>query len=187
MKGYIYTMFAGADPGTGWKMNDPIYGKTPTLGACMPNIRKAVEKNDFIFSISGRSKNVQQYVVGGFSVDDKINALAAYRRFPENRMRVSEDGILTGNIIIDKDGKHVECDYHNNFEKRIENYIIGKDPIFIEKEKEIEKAREETLRMLNDLFNTKADSVGKIIARWRKLDEMQIKELLSWLKHIKGE
>src|ERR1700752_2054905 len=100
MKGYIYTMFAGADPGVGWKITDPIYGKTPTLGACMPNIRKVVERGDYIFSVSGRVKDVKQYVVGGFSVDDKINALAAYSRFPENRMIVQPDGSLSGNIII---------------------------------------------------------------------------------------
>src|SRR5687768_12631880 len=114
MKGYIYTMFAGADPAEGWEMTDPIYGKVPTLGACVPNIRKAVERNDYIFSISGRSKNVKQYVVGGFSVDEKINALAAYKRFPQNRMKV--DG--GGNIIIDKNGKQLDFDYHKNFENR---------------------------------------------------------------------
>jgi hypothetical protein len=187
MKGYIYTMFAGADPGVGWKMTDPIYGKTPTLGACMPNIRKVVERGDYIFSISGRVKDVKQYVVGGFSVDDKINALAAYNRFPENRMIVQQDGTLFGNIIIDKDGNHLEYDYHSNFEKRIDNYIIGKDPVFIEGEKQIEKAREETLYMLNNLFNAKKESVSKIIARWRKLDEAQVKDLLGWLKQIKGK
>lgn len=186
MKGYIYTMYAGADPAEGWKMTDPIYGKVPTLGACMPNIRKAVEKNDYIFSISGKSKNVEQYIVGGFSVDEKINALAAYNRFPENRMKVDEDGKIEGNIIIDQNGNHLDCDYHANHEKRIENYIIGKDPIIIEGEKQVDKAREETIHILQSLFGKNEDTVFKIMGRWRRLDEMQIKDLLSWINHMRG-
>ena len=163
MKGYIYTMYAGADPGMGWEMTDPIYSKVPTLGACMPNIRKAVEIGDYIFSISGRMKDVKQYVVGGFAVDQKINALAAYERFPENRMEQTEQGLLKGNIIIDEEGNHLKYDYHTNFENRLDNYIIGKDPVLIEKPKQIEKAREETLDFLNHLFNKKEDSIHKKI------------------------
>lgn len=185
MKGYIYTMYSGADPSQGWTMTDPIYGKVPTLGACMPNIRKSVEKNDYIFSISGKIQNVKQYVVGGFSVDEKINALAAFNRLPENRMHINPTGVLSGNIIVDENGKHVEADYHSNYEKRIENYIIGKNPIVIEGEKQVEKAREETLYMLNQLFGKEESSVYKIIARWRKLDEAQIKDLLGWMNDIR--
>ncbi len=185
MKGYIYTMFAGADPGQGWTMTDPIYGKVPTLGACMPNIRRAVEQNDYIFSVSGKVQNVKQYVVGGFSVDEKINALAAYKRLPENRMHVGTQGDLFGNIIVDANGKHLECDYHKDHERRIENYIIGKDPVVIEAANQIEKARKETLYVLNQLFSKNEDSVHKILGRWRKLDVMQIKDLLTWMNHIR--
>ena len=185
MKGYIYTMFQGADPATGWEMTDPIYGKVPTLGACMPNVRRVVQMDDYIFSISGRVRDVNQYVVGGFKVDEKINALAAYKRFPENRMKVKQDGSLAGNIIIDKDGKHLDYDYHTNHEKRIDNYIIGKDPIMISGEKQVQKAREETLNILNDLFGKNEDSVHKIIGRWRKLDQAQIDDLISWMKQIR--
>jgi hypothetical protein len=185
MKGYIYTMYRGADPAAGWEMTDPIYGKVPTLGACMPNIRRAVEKGDYIFSISGRMKDVTQYVVGGFRVDEKINALAAYSRFPENRMNIGEDGLLKGNIIIDSKGNHLEIDYHSNHLKRIENYIIGKDPIVIAGEKQVKKAREETLLMLNSIFGKKEDAIHKIIGRWRKLDNSQINDLVSWMKQIR--
>src|SRR5690348_14542774 len=117
MKGYIYTMFAGADPGAGWVMTDPMLGKRPTLGACMPNIRRVVVPGDHIFFISGRVQGLPQYVVGGFKVDEKISALAAYRRFPENRMR-KEDGELRGNIVIREDGSRNPIDYHKNFASR---------------------------------------------------------------------
>src|SRR5713101_6264999 len=132
MKCYIYTMFAGADPGLGWKLNDPIFGKVPTLGACVPNIRRVVVPGDHIFVISGRSSAVRQYIVGGFQVAEKISALAAYGRFPKLRQRESEDGTLSGNIIITPDGKQSPVDYHKNFESRVENYIVGRNPRIIE-------------------------------------------------------
>lgn len=178
-------MFAGADPGTGWKMTDPIYGKTPTLGACMPNIRRAVEKNDYIFSISGRVESLQQYVVGGFQVDEKINALAAYKRIPENRMQIDPEGKLVGNIIVDSKGNHLNIDYHQNHEARIENYIIGKNPIAIESKDSIRRGRSETLEFLNELFERDEEKISKIIGRWRRLDERQIRDLVEWLETIK--
>ncbi len=49
MSGYIYTMYAGADPGHGWVLNDPVLGTVPTLGACVPNIRRVVKQGDYIF------------------------------------------------------------------------------------------------------------------------------------------
>ena len=185
MKGYIYTMFSGADPGQGWTMTDPIYGKVPTLGACMPNIRRSVEQDDYIFSVSGKVLNVKQYVVGAFSVDEKINALAAYKRLPENRMHVGTQGTLFGNIIVDANGHHLDCDYHKDHERRIENYIIGKDLVVIEGEKQVEKAREETLYVLNQLFGKNEDTIRKVLGRWRKLDEAQIKDLLNWMNDIR--
>lgn len=177
-------MYQGADPSVGWGMTDPIYGKVPTLGACMPNIRRAVERGDYIFSISGRVINVKPHVVGTFSVDAKIDALAAYQRFPGNRMIIDKDGKFRGNIIVDENGNHLEYDYHTNHQKRVENYIIGKDPIFFEKEEQIKRAKEETLYVLNNLFNKNEPSVSKVIGRWRKLDHAQVNDLLRWMNQI---
>jgi hypothetical protein len=177
-------MYQGADPGAGWQMTDPIYGKTPTLGSCQPQIRRAVEKGDFIFSISGRMNKLQQYVVGGFEVDQKIHQLAAYERFPENRMVVSPQG-LSGNIIIDKNGEQLPIDYHTNFQNRIDNYIIGCNPVVIESPDEVEKGRQQTIEVLNSIFSKREDSVFKIIGRCRKLDDQQVKDLVSWLEHLK--
>ncbi len=178
-------MFQGADPGAGWKMTDPIFGKTPTLGACVPNIRRAVTSDDYIFSISGRVKDVKQYIVGGFQVAEKINMLSAIERFPENKMKILEDGSIKGNIIIDEKGNHLEFDYHTNHEKRVENYIIGKNPIVVKGESEIEIAREETIDILNKIFDRKGQKVSEIIGRWRKLDEDKIVQLLDWMNKLK--
>lgn len=180
-------MFGGADPGIGWKMTDPIYTPKPTLGACMPNIRRSVMEGDFIFSISGRAEGVKQFIVGGFEVEEKMNALEAYSRLPQNRMKLNDDGSISGNIIVDAKGNPLPFDYHTNHEKRIENYIIGRNPIFFEKPKEIELAREDSVRVLQQIFNNKEDTVSKIIGRWRKLEKGQINELTSWMSEIKGK
>ena len=186
MKGYIYTMYQGADPGAGWVMTDPIFSKVPTLGACMPNIRRAVSKGDYIFSISGRISGFNQYIVGGMNGDEKIDALAAYKRFPQNRMIQLEDGAIRGNIIVDKNGNPLDFDYHTNHERRVENFIVGKDPIVLDNNSEIEQAREESLGVLNKIFQRDEEKISKIIGRWRKLDEAQINEILAWMKSVKG-
>lgn len=187
MKGYIYTMFAGADPGNGWQMTDPIFGKVPTMGACMPQIRRAVNIDDYIFTISGRVKNLQQYVVGGFQVQEKINALLAYQRYPEYRQVQDENGKLSGNIIVDVDGNQNPYDYHRgNFEKRIQNYIIGKNPNYISDKKHVEQARgKASLEILSDVFGKSGNKPHDIIGRWRKLDERQVEKILNWLDQIK--
>jgi len=188
MKGYIYTMFQGADPGAGWEMTDPIYSNPPVMGACMPQIRRCVTVNDYIFSISGRTKGVSQYIVGGFQVHEKINAMLARERFPEHRQVLGEDGSLKGNIIVDEKGKQNPFDYHRgNFEQRIENYIVGKNPIFFNKEEEIERARgKATLEILQDVFEKKGKTPFEIIGRWRKMNDKQIDQLATWMNSIKG-
>ena len=184
-KGYIYTMYKGADPGLGWVMTNPIFGKVPTLGACMPNIRRIVKEGDFIFSISGKVKNIKQYVVGGFQVEEKISALAARKRFPENRMHKDGNGNLKGNIIVDKNGNHIQGDYHSNWEKRIENYIVGKKPLYLSEDDEIGKAREQTITILNKIFNKNENDIYKIIGRWRRLDTAQLNSLINWIENLK--
>jgi len=186
MKGYIYTMFAGADPGTGWHMTDPIFGKTPTLGACVPNVRRFVLPGDYVFVVSGRKEGVHQYIVGGFKVAEKINALAAYRRFPENRLAKLSNGELAGNVIVDAAGHHHRLDYHDAFQRRLENYIVGRDPIQLKKPEEVILGRERSLPFLQKLFDVRhANRIADVIGRMRKLDEKQIARLLNELRQIK--
>jgi hypothetical protein len=185
LSGYIYTSYAGADPARGWIMSDPILTAVPTLGACVPNIRRAVKLGDWIFTISGRVPGGAQYVVGGFEVTEKINQLAAYKRFPENRVRRSESGQLVGNVILQEDGTHHPEDRHTNFERRIENYLIGKNPIVIDQPHQVARARAETLGTLSRIFNREGNRVFDIIARGRKMDDAQVEELKGWLASLK--
>lgn len=186
-EGRIYTMYQNADPGMGWQMDDPIFTKKgATLGACVPNIRRAVKLGDYMFVISGKYAGVQQYVIGAFRVDEKINALAAYKRFPENRKIKRGDGTIGGNVIIDSKGNQHKLDNHTNYERRLENYLIGKNPVLLDKPSEIERSRQETLPFLSDLFGKSGNRVFDIIGRQRKLNEEQVNKMLKWLEDIKS-
>lgn len=180
MKGYIYTMFAGADPGAGWVMTDPILTGRPTFGACMPNIRRSVVPGDHIFVISGRVNGLRQYVVGGFEVEEKISALAAYDRFPENRMR-EEDGALRGNIVVRADGSRNPVDYHTNFAQRVQNYVVGRNPAVVHGEAAVNSARDRTLPLLSNMFGREGNSVYSVLGRWRRLDPKQIERLYDFV------
>ena len=182
MKGYIYTMYEGADPGRGWVMNDPIFTPQPTLGACVPNIRRAVEAGDYVFAISGRVKNEKQFIVGGFKVAEKIDALSAFGRFPGNRLRQLDSGQIYGNVIITPEGNQHPLDHRTNFERRLENYIIGSDPVFLKDEVEYDRAREETVPILRDMFKKSGDRIFDIIGRQRRMDDTQVGKLLNWFK-----
>ena len=184
MKGYIYTMHEGADPGHGWVLNDPIFGDVPTLGACVPNIRRVVEEGDYIFVVSGRVRNEKQFVVGGFKVREKISALAAYKRFPENHLRKDENGHTLGNVIVNSSGKHHPLDEHDNFASRIENYIVGKDPVALCTPAQQRAGRETTLEFLSHLFDREGRRVFDIIGRHRKMTDEQVRSTLDWLKDL---
>lgn len=187
MKGYIYIMSTGCDPVHGWPMNDPILRGQPTLGACMPNVRRLVKQGDYIYVITGSVPNVQQYVVGGFQVDEKINALEAFERFPRYRLREDKEGNVLGNIIVDEKGEHHPLDHHDKFEERIENYIVGKNPIEISSPPHIERARRETLPLIQRLFNARGTPrLINAMGRWRRLGPTQIEELNAWLNQMRG-
>jgi hypothetical protein len=189
MSGYIYITGHGADPALDEHINDPLFTDVPTLGACMPNIRRAVSLGDWIFVISGKRPIVQQYIVGGLRVAEKIDALAALERFPQNRLRILNNGKLAGNIIVDEKGNRSPLDTHRSdtFEKRIKNYIVGSESVSITEKKEVERSRDETLPLLSELAGKPgANRVIDAIGRLRKLDDMQTEKLLGWLKGIKS-
>ncbi|MEL6378583.1 MAG: hypothetical protein AAGK25_02195 [Pseudomonadota bacterium] len=189
MKGYIYISGGGADPAHHDNLNDPLFKGTPTLGACMPNIRRLVAAGDYVFVISGKTVGVQQYVVGGFKVVEKISALAAYDRFPENRLRKDENGIKRGNIIVTEDGEQSPIDTHDSdtFDQRIENYLVGVDPVVLEEPNEVAYGRDQTLEKLSSILGRpRGNRVIDVMGRWARMDENQVKEMLTWLNGTKG-
>ncbi|MDP9024465.1 MAG: hypothetical protein M3N13_03690 [Candidatus Eremiobacteraeota bacterium] len=185
-KGYVYTMYEGADPGVGWELNDPIFRPVPTLGACMPNLRRNLVVGDSIFVVSGRVVGLQRYIVGGFRVGEKIDALAAFARFPYYRLQPREGGNVSGNIIVQEDGTQNPLDAHTNFLNRVDDYIVGTDARVIEDPAAVEEARVETIPFLNDLFDRNGDRVYDIIGRQRRLSANQIDAMNDWLDRLVG-
>jgi hypothetical protein len=190
VKGYIYISSPNADPGRNRNLNDPMFRSPPTLGGCMPNIRRLVLPGDHVFVISGTTQGVQQYVVGGFQVAEKISALAAYDRFPENRLRRDGEGKLLGNVLVDSGGHQHPLDKHraDTFASRIENYLIGVSPIVLETPAEVARGRSETLDRLSSILERpRANRVIDVMGRWARLDEAQIEKTLDWLRGIKAQ
>jgi hypothetical protein len=185
MIGKIYVISSGYDPEKGKHVNDPYLGPNPTLGACRPDIREKLEKGDHIFAVSGKVRNFDQILLGGFEIAEKISAMEAYERFPERRLRLLPNGQITGNVIVTADGEQHELDDHNQFDRRIENYIVGTDPIALLMPEELAEGREHTLEILSAVFQRKGNSVREIIGRCSNLTEKQILKLRDLLDEIK--
>lgn len=188
MKGYIFVS-PGADPGLGLKLDDPIFGRRATMGACRPDLRRRVQIGDQIFVISGSQKGVSQYVIGGFVVDQKLHAYDAYDRFPERRLKMVGD-IKHGNIIIDESRRKHPLDHHplKNFDRRLENYLVGRDEIRIEKPPEIEIARDRSLAILREIFGKRhARKIQNVIGRGARMDAGQLNELRAAMQQIKAD
>lgn len=186
MKGYIFVS-PRSDPGMGRRLDDPIFGEIPTMGACRPDLRRWVQKGDHIFVVSGSTKGVSQYIIGEFEVDKKLDHLAAFSQLPERRLRM-ENGEKVGNVIVDSSGQHHPLDHHDRFEKRIKNYLVGRNPISLEKPAEVALARERTVDILREVFDVnKAARVSDVIGRNKRLDERQIAQMIQALNLIKHD
>lgn len=186
MKGYIYKLYAGADPSTGWTFNDPIFGKKATLGACMPNIRRFVDVGDWIFAISGRVPEVVPYIVGGFKVDEKLDALEARARFPEYILKKNDKGQVVGNIIVDEKGNHDKLDNHDKFTERRNNYLVGSEKIHFETPESVVMARSNSHKILQDVLGIKKNNFSELVPRWRRLDHGQVQNLILHLRRIEN-
>jgi hypothetical protein len=188
VKGYVYITGDGADPGAGRFLGDPLFRGTPTLGACMPNIRRLVTTGDWIFVVSSKIPAFQQYLVGGLCVSEKINALAAHGRFSENRLQLMPNGQVSGNVIVTAEGKQHPLDHHSpdSFENRIKNFVVGSEAVTLETEREVALARAQTLPKLSDLIGKRGNRVFDVMSRWAKLDEDQVRGMLNWLNGIKA-
>ena len=186
MIGKIFITRSGYDPQLGKHVKDPYLGTIPTLGACRPDIRKQLKLGDHIFVISGKMSNVNQFVMIGFQIERKMDARKAYNLFPEHRLRKREDGQLTGNIIVNDDGKQHALDNHPSFDRRIENYVVGANAILPSTSDEIDQSRAQTLNVLRDIFQKKEDSVVAVVGRWgAELNEKQVLQLREWLESLK--
>jgi len=191
MSGVVFITRTGYDPERGKHIKDPYLGPVPSFGACRPDIRRRVVPGDYIFVVSGKvSESFPQFVIGGFAVDEKLKTMAAFDRFPDQRLHVREDGQLDGNIVIESGGNQHALDTHRTetFASRIENYIVGRDPIALTEPHEIERGRRETMDVLKSILRKPGNSPIQVIGRggsW--LNDIQVLELRDWLYSIKAD
>lgn len=191
MPSYIFVS-PKSDPGMGRPLVDPIFGRgsRPTMGTCRPDLRRLVRPGDQIFVISGSmGPTYRQYVIGGFQIDTKLeDQIAALMRYPENALRF-EAGKKIGNIIVTDDGRQHPRDNHppQTFERRIRNYLVGKNEVVLESTREIELGRERTIDILSSVFGHTGNRVSDIVGRHRKLAEEQADRLRRELLSIKQE
>lgn len=188
MIGKIFITSSGYDPQLGKHVKDPYLGPNASLGACRPDFRRQVKEGDHLFVISGKLPNVRQYVVGGFEVEKKISAQDAYQLFPDQRLRVRNDGQLTGNIVVDATGGQHELDKHDpaSFAKRVANYVVGMNCIALEKPEEIALGREQTLDVLRELFKKNGETPWDIVGHYgSQMTEEQVRQLREWLLSLK--
>jgi hypothetical protein len=187
MIGKIFVTGSGCDPVEGKHIKDPYLGPKPSLGACRPDIRKRVQKGDHIFVVSGKVPGFPQVVLGGFEVAEKISAIEAYERFPEQRLRRLPNGEVTGNVIVSAEGKQHALDHHDKdtFDRRIGNYLVGTNPIALLTLEEIDEGRLWTLEILQEVFGKKGNSVREIMGRNRNMTEIQVEKLRKLLDEVK--
>lgn len=187
MIGKIFVTGTGCDPVEGKHVKDPYLGSNPSLGACRPDIRQQVQNGDHIFVVTGKVTGVAQVVLGGFQVAEKIRAIEAYERFPEQRLRLLPDGQVTGNVIVNAMNQRDDLDHHDieTFDRRTENYLVGTNPIALLTLEEITEGRQWTLEMLRDVFDRKGNSIREIMGRGRNLTESQVLKLRAHLEAIK--
>jgi hypothetical protein len=176
----------------GLPLVDPVLreGVRPTMGTCRPDLRRYVKLGDQIFVVSGsQGKRVNQYVIGGLEIADKIaTQLAAFDAFPEHRIHFNAAGQRLGNIIVTADGEHDPRDGHDHFDRRIENYLVGANPVVLETEREVALGREHSVDILADLFDRQGVTrVQQVIGRMRKLSDDQAGRLREALLALKND
>lgn len=193
MSSYIFVS-PGSDPGMGRPLADPILragiGVRSTMGTCRPDLRKRVQLGDQIFVVSGSmGKNVQQYVIGGLEIQDRLaSQIAAFNQFPENRLYFNDAGQRLGNIIVTEDGRHHPQDRHSNFETRIQNYLVGTTSVLLETPQEVELGRERSVAILSRIFDKPgASRMQQVIGRMRKLSDDQAGRLKEALQDLKRD
>lgn len=93
-----------------------------------------------------------------------------------------------GNIIVDSRGRQHPLDTHKakTFARRVENYVIGRDPLVLNAPHEIARGRIESLDVLQDILNKRGPAPIKVIGRASKLDRTQVLELRHWLLAVKS-
>jgi hypothetical protein len=89
-------------------------------------------------------------------------------------------------VLVNAAGTQHELDHHKSFERRIENYVVGKNPIVLSTAAEVAEGRRQTLEILQDVFQKQGKTPRAIIGRCSNLTEKQILKLRALLDAVKN-
>ncbi|MFB6650049.1 hypothetical protein, partial [Bacillus toyonensis] len=79
-------------------------------------------------------------------------------------------------------------DHHDNFERRIQNYLVGRTSVILQTPREIQLGRERSVDILASLFDRPGSTrIQQVIGRMRKLTEEQAIRLREELQALKRE
>jgi hypothetical protein len=73
-----------------------------------------------------------------------------------------------------------------HFDRRIENYVVGKNPLVLSTLEEIAEGRRQTMEALRDILQARGDTPIEVVGRWgKKITQRQILQLREWLASLK--
>ena len=172
--------------GVGWLDNDPhFWTQPPTWGICRTDYRRVIRKGDYIFFVLPKASELPQMIYGYFRVKDKITHVQAFNR-PELASKRMGNKNPNGNIIVDVNGQYDRFDggaHKDRFDKIKLYYVIGDESKseFLA-EKKIRQLAPGFLNALNEIFESKANSVFEVIWRsGRRMSKKKVNQLLAWL------
>lgn len=139
---------------------------------------------DMIFVVSGKVSGAQQYIIGGLEVSEKISALEAFDRFPDLRLHNDAEGYVVGNVVCDQTGSQHYLDHHIDFAKRVDDYIVGRNPINLIGDSVVSAARAQSLDFLKALLGKNAETPYGVMGRASRLNSTQTEEMVRWLRSI---
>ena len=168
--------------------NDPHIWKKPyTWGICRPDMRKVVQKGDYVFFVLGKESNLHQMIFAYILVDEIITHEEAFHRRSLRRKRMTGKKNTEGNIIVNADGSYNKNDkgrHFSKFEKIKNEYVIANmkcsrvlNPAYIKSKSP------DFMNILRTIFGKNGVIPNDIIStkgKWR-MSEGQVNQLLKWL------
>ena len=193
MKGYIYIASAfetvnrsACGQKGSWIDNDPhFWTSPPTWGICRNDLRAKADPGDVIFFVLPSRGRHPQMIFGFLKIAEIISHKEAFARVELECKRMGSK-MPNGNIIVDARGRYNRFDggaHHHKFEKIKLHYAIGDESgSRMLTAAEIQHFLPTFIPTLSSVLRVNGTRAIELISRkGRRLDDRQVRELLSWL------
>lgn len=190
---YIAGVFNHLDNSQGQVLdNDPhIWTEPFTWGICRPDLRKFVERDNYVFFVLPKSSPHPQMIFAYIKIEEVISHVDAFKEPKLKSKRMRNGANPNGNILVHGNGCYNLVDgnaHRDRFHQIKKQYAIG----YVDQSKRvsiinIRRRSNYFLNFLNNLFhyhgNQRRNSVASIISRkGRKLSDDQVKKIIRWLR-----